>query len=146
MYNSAWQRFHPLLYTDRSSRNVGIPTRHTSTCIGLPRRLVHNCRIRPICARCTRGPLRKDLRTESRPFHLHLSHEAERDACHYARFAPDTDHRSRFTLTDNGRHPKTMRVHGGKCHEMSKTWVLAGSWHEIFDLSHCLKQRIPNTR
>ena len=110
---------------------------------------MHNCRIRPICARCTRGPLRndlrKDLRTESRPFHLHLSHEAERDACRYARFAPDTDHRSRFTLTDNGRHPKTMRVRGGKCHEMSKTWVLAGSWHEISDLSHCLKQRIPNT-
>ena len=51
-----------------------------------------------------------------------------------------------FTLTDNGRHPKTMRVRGGKCHEMSKTWVLAGSWHEISDLSHCLKQRIPNTR
>ena len=39
-----------------------------------------------------------------------------------------------------------MHVRGGKCHEMSKTWVLAGSWHEISDLSHCLKQRIPNTR
>ena len=79
--------------------------------------------------------------------YMHRSPKAPR-----AQLPHSPDMRTLYTRSPSKRpsqrppDPKTMRVRGGKCHAMSKTWVLAGSWHEISDLSHCLKQRIPNTR